>query len=312
MRVYDIGNDFKEVSSDWKPGRNYYWIICDAQEIEILVNKIELEPETLEECRNINQSPKISFYGSYLFVVFNILEFIKDEIISKELNIYLGNDYIITIYKGEAEIIEALLNDIWEAKNCFILRENPRPCILFYYILDRIIVRNYNIISELEAEADQIEIDILKRPSEEHAHRLINLRRQVFKIRKFLNPLRYIGDSLTINDNGIIEESYLKYFESLNKKIDKLMQAQEILVQDLALVREAFESEIGNKTNGLMKIFTTVTVIFLPLELITGLFGMSFTHMPFKDERYGFYAILIFIMITVLYLARVFKKNKWL
>ncbi|MDP4088417.1 MAG: magnesium transporter CorA family protein [Bacillota bacterium] len=312
MKVYDIGNGFKETSSRWEPGENYYWIICDAAEIKNLLNKLVLDPETLEECMNINQSPKISFYDSYVFVVFNLLEYMKDEIISRELNIYLGRDYIITIYKGEAEIIDALLKDIRELRNCFILRENPRPCILFYYILDRIIVRNYNVISMLEAEADQIEIDILKRPSEEHAHRLITLRRQVFKVRKFLNPLRYIGDSLTINDNGIIEEVNLKYFESLNRKIDKLMKAQEILVQDLALVREAFESEIANKTNGLMKIFTTVAVIFLPLELITGLFGMSFSHMPFKDEIYGFYAILIFMLITVIYLARIFKRNKWL
>lgn len=312
MRVYDIGNGFKEVSSEWNPGTNYYWIICDAVEIDNLTGVLPLDPETVEECRNINQSSKINFYDSYIFVVFNILKFIKDEIISKELDIYLGKDYIITIYKGDAEIIEELVKDIKEWKNCFMLKENPRPCILFYYILDRIIVRNYNIISQLEADADQIEIDILRKPSEEHAHRLISLRRQVFKIRKFLNPLRYIGDSLIINDNSMIEDANIKYFISLNKKIEKLMQAQEILVQDLALVREAFESEIANKTNGLMKIFTTVTVIFLPLELITGLFGMSFSYMPFREEKYGFYTILAFIIITVLYLARVFKKNKWL
>ena len=312
MRVYDIVNGFKDVTLNWDLGTNYYWVVCEAEDIDNLAKRISLDCETIEECRNINQSAKINIYEDYLFIVFNILEFRKDEIISRELNIYLGKDYIITIYKGESEILRDLLKDIKELKDCFLLRESPRPCILLYYILDRIIVRNYNIISDLEAQADNIEINILRTPGEEHGRKLINLRRQVYKIRKFLNPLRYIGDSLTISDNRFIDANYIKYFESINRKIEKLMQAQEILVQDLALVREAYESEISNKTNGLMKIFTIVAAVFLPIELLTGLFGMSFSYMPFKDEAYGFYFVIILMSIIVFCLISLFKRNKWL
>ncbi|WP_163191740.1 magnesium transporter CorA family protein [Clostridium thermarum] len=312
MKVYDISNDFKEVSPHWKPGTNYYWIVCDARDIDYLAKKIPLDNETLEECKNKNQSAKICVYESYLFIIFNILELNNDEIISRELNIYLGKDYIITIYKDQSPILENLLQDINQGKDCFILKESPRPCILLYYILDRIIVRNYNIISDLEAEADDIEIKILKSPNEEHARRLINLRRQVYKIRKFLNPLRYIGDSLNIIDYRFIEAEYLKYFESINKKIDKLMQAQDMLVQDLALVREAYESEISNKTNEIMKVFTIVAAVFLPIEIITGLFGMSFNHIPLKNEVYGFYFIVAVMVPLVLFLISVFKNKKWL
>jgi magnesium transporter len=312
MRVYDILNGFKEVSLHWKPGTNYYWIVCDARDIDNLTKKIPLDTETLEECKNINQSAKINVYESYLFIVFNILEFNSEEIISRELNIYLGKDYIITIYKDQSPILEDLLKDINNGKDCFILKESPRPCVLLYYLLDRIIVRNYNIISDLEAEADNIEIKILKSPDDEHARRLINLRRQVYKIRKFLNPLRYIGDSLTINDNRFIEHEYIRYFESINKKIEKLMQAQDILVQDLALVREAYESEISNKTNELMKIFTIVAAVFLPIEIITGLFSMGFSNMPFINETYGFYFVVAVMVALVTCLISVFKQNKWL
>lgn len=312
MKVYDIVNGFKEVSVHWKPGTNYYWIVCDARDIDELTKVIPLDAETIDECRNINQSAKINIYDSYLFIVFNILEFRRDDVISRELNIYLGKDYIITIFKDESQILEDLLQDIKEMKNCFLLKESPRPCILLYYILDRIIVRNYNIISDLEAEADNIEINILRTPGEEYGRQLINLRRQVYKVRKFLNPLRYIGDSLTISDNRFIESEYIKYFESINNKIEKLMQAQEILVQDLALVREAYESEISNKTNELMKIFTIVAVVFLPIEIITGLFSMAFNHIPFKDKVYGFYLVVIFMITSVLCLISVFKRKKWL
>jgi magnesium transporter len=312
MEIYEISNSLKDVNYEWTIGRNYYWIICNAKEIDELSKKITLDEESIEECLNLKQSAKINFFDTYLFIVFNILEYLEEDIISKELNIYLGKDFIITIYKENSDIINQLVKDIKDSKNCFILKDIPRPCILLYYILDRIIVRNYNIISDLEAKADKIEISILRSPQESHAKELITLRRQVYKIRKFMNPLRYIGDSLVINDNSIIEKENVKYFESLNIKMGKMMQAQENLVQDLALVREAFESEIANKTNELTKVFTLIAAIFLPLNLITGIFGMSIEFIPFKHSLFGCYIILSIMLIIVVFLLFIFKKNKWL
>lgn len=312
MRVFDIVNKFNLVEKDWKLGSNYYWVIADAVEIDELLKKISLDEESIEECRNLRQSAKISFFKEYLFIVFNILETGSNGIFSKELNIFLGKDYIITIFKEKSEIIEELLRDIKSERNCFLLYEFPHPCILLYYILDRIIVRNYNIISDLAAQADKVEISILKKPEQIKAHELISLRRQVYKTRKFLNPLRYIGDSLIINDNNVIAGEYLKYFDSINNKIDKLMFAMENLVQDLALAREAFESETANRTNELMKVFTLVAAIFLPLDLISSIFGMSFEYMPLKGHIYGYYLVVITMLIIAACLIHLFQKNKWL
>lgn len=310
MNVYDISNGFKEVSGDWKIGRNYYWIAGKPEDLENI--DLDIDEDSMKECKNLDQSPKISFFDGYIFMVFNILEYEKDEVISKELNIFLGKDYIITIYKDKCNILDELLKDIRGNKNCLILKEQCKPCIVLYYVLDRIVIRNYNVISELESEADSIEIDILKNPNHYQAHKLITLRRQVYNIKKYLNPLRYIGDSLILNENNIIEDENIKYFKNLNNKISKLMLALENLVQDLALVREAFESEIGNRTNELMKVFTLVASIFLPLELLTGIFGMSFEFMPLKNRWYGVYIIFIIMAIIALYLIRLFKKNRWL
>jgi magnesium transporter len=167
-------------------------------------------------------------------------------------------------------------------------------------------------MADLEAKADKIEISILKNPMHEHVDQLIYLRRQVYKIRKYLNPLRYVGDSLVSNDNSIIEKDDIKYFKNINEKINKLILSLESLVQDLALVREAFESEIANKTNDIMKIFTIITSIFLPLNLLTSMYGMNFENMPLTSFKYGYYYIVIIMVIICLILIYLFKKKKWI
>lgn len=305
-------NCFEDATEKWKTGKSNYWILINSEEIDNIKDVLDLDEESIIECRNIRQISRINFYDQYIFLVCNVLYYDSKDVKSHELNIFLSKDYILTIYKDNLDILTNLIKDISELKNCLILKERPEPSILLYYILDRIIIRNYDVISKLEALADKIEINILKNPEHEQIDELIHLRRQVFKIRKYLNPLRYIGDSILSNENCIIEKESLKSFKGLNNKIDKLMLALESLVQDLALVREAFESEIANKTNELMKVFTLIATIFLPLNLITSMYGMNFKMIPLNNCEYGYYFIVISMIIISLALIFLFKRKKWL
>ncbi|MDP4177473.1 MAG: magnesium transporter CorA family protein [Bacillota bacterium] len=312
MRVLDITNNFKDVTNNFEIGKSSYWILAEVDEINKIKEFLLLDNESINECIDSNQPSKISFFDGYIFIVFNILHYKDNEVVSDELNIFLSKDYIITIYKQKLDILEDLIKDIGDSKNCFILKDKPYTHILLYYILDRIIVRNYDVISSLEVQIDKVEIRILKSPRSEQIGSLIHLRRQVYEIRKYLNPLRYIGDSLSSNDNFVIDPKDIRYFINIENKINKLMLSLESLVQDLALVREAFEAEISNKTNELIKVFTLIATIFLPLNLISSLQGMNVRHVPFAGVDFGYYHILVIMLLIALLLIMIFKKHKWL
>lgn len=313
MQVLDILDDFKETDDEWRVGKSNYWILINKNEIDEIKKKIVLDEESVNLVSNLgSNSSKIIFFDGYMFLSFNILGYKNSIVKSRNLHMYVSRDYIITICDEDISIIKDFIQDINEMKNCFMLKNNPTPAMVLYYILDRIIVKNYNIIAKIEAKADEIELAILKNPSHEQADSLIHLRRQLYKLRKYLNPLRYVGDSLASNDNSIIEEKDIEHFKNINVKINKLMSTLESLVQDLALVREAFESEIANKTNDLMKIFTIITSIFLPLNLLTSMHGMNFEKMPFSKSAYGYYYIVLIMIVISGILIYVFKRKRWL
>ncbi|CAB1245407.1 magnesium transporter CorA family protein [Clostridium sp. MT-14] len=312
MKVLDIDNGFQEITESFDFVNGHYWILLHVDEVEKLNDFISVDEETVDECRSFSQASKISFFNGYIFIIFNVLNYIERIVVSRELNVFLSRNYIITVYKDKIDILENLIKDINSWKNCFVLKDNPRVCILLYCILDRIVMKNYDIISELEVEADKIEINILKNPRQDQIDNLITLRRQVYKIRKYLSPLIYIGDSLTINDNLVIEKESIKYFIGLSKKIEKLMISLESLVQDLALVREAFESEIANKTNELMKIFTVIATIFLPLNLISSIYGTNLKGVPFMEVENGCHYVIIMMTFIAIILICIFKRKRWL
>lgn len=312
MIIIDILNNFKDVTLEFQLGSSQFWIILSQQELSRICKIIKLDTEVIEDCKNNDICPKISFFKDYIFLIAGVLNYKEGNVSREELDLILSKDYIITVSNENNSLIPELIKDMIESKNCHMLKENPKPYMVFYYILDRIIINNYSVISSIEAAADRIEINILKNPEHRQLEKLINIRRQVFKIKKCLNPLRYIGDSLLGNDNMVIEKEGMEHFIHLNNRISKLMLSLDNLVQDLALVREAFESEIANKTNELMKVFTMIATVFLPLDLITGLLSMNVKHVPLVELEYGYYYILAIMAAIAIMLWIVFKAKKWL
>ena len=307
MVIFNIDDGFK-IENNWKKNTFKCWIVAESAEIKNI--PYSFSTECIKECLDYNQQQRIDYYNNYIFILIGILEQQNKQIKSKEMNIFLGKDFIITVYKSPIKILEELIRDIKEDKNCHLLKEIREPSIILYYILDRIIVKNYNIISELETRGDKIELDILKEPHKEQLNALLFIRRETYKLRKLLKPLRYIGDVILLNENGVISEEAIIFFRAISKKLEKLMISLDNLSQELALVIEAYESEIANKTNELMKVFTIITAIFLPLELITAIFSMNFSYMPFKEYVAGFYAIILLLTCVTIILLVIFKHKR--
>lgn len=307
MVIFNIEKNFK-IEDNWTKGDFNAWIVVEGEEIKLL--KSLFNDECIEECIDYKQSQRIDYYNEYIFLLINALEQEEGQIISKEIDIFLGKNFIVTVHKNHLKVLDELIEDIKGEKNCHLLKDIRKPSIILYYILDKIIIKNYNIISDLEGQGDKIELEILKEPKSKQLNRLLFIRRESYKIRKLLKPLRYIGDTLLLNENGVFTEECIVYFRNINRKLEKLMMTLDNLSQELAMVREAYESEIANKTNELMKVFTIITAIFLPLELITAIFSMSFDYIPFKECIYGFYGMLTILSIVAFSLLIIFKNKK--
>ena len=80
----------------------------------------------------------------------------------------------------------------------------------------------------------------------------------------------------------------------------------------VAQLREAYQSQLAIQQNDLMRVFTIVTVLFLPLTLITGWFGMNFVNMPELQSEWGYPVIIAASILLVAGLLWFFRHKKWL
>jgi magnesium transporter len=107
-------------------------------------------------------------------------------------------------------------------------------------------------------------------------------------------------DNLVARSRDVIE-----HIERVVHHVRKLEQSAETAVQ----IHFGAQS---NRTNSIMRTLTAVTAVFLPLNLITGFFGMNFEFMPFIHTQAGFWWALAVMVTVAITLVIVFWRKRYL
>jgi magnesium transporter len=64
--------------------------------------------------------------------------------------------------------------------------------------------------------------------------------------------------------------------------------------------------------NEVMKALTIITTIFMPLTVITGIYGMNFKYMPELESKYGYFIVLGVMVLVAGGLFIYFRRKKWI
>ncbi len=138
---------------------------------------------------------------------------------------------------------------------------------------------------------------------------ILSLRRRLLVIRNYYEQLLDLFDAMLENESDLFAAKQLYHFRTVRDKIARLSANAQLLRDSLVQVREAYMAALDYNANRIMKVFTVVTTVFLPLTLIVGWYGMNFKYMPELSSRYG-YPVVILLSILVVVLSLLFFKKK--
>ncbi|MFG6384585.1 MAG: hypothetical protein K1V96_10065 [Lachnospiraceae bacterium] len=112
------------------------------------------------------------------------------------------------------------------------------------------------------------------------------------------------------NKEQILTEESACYFRVYENKLKRMTEEIQFLYEELVHIREALDAALSYEQNRIMKVFTTVTTIFMPLTLIAGWYGMNFIWMPELHWRYGYVFVAILSVLVIMICIWFFKKKK--
>jgi len=280
------------------------------EEYNILTEKYDLHPAAVKDCLSPNHLPKYERIGDIAFLITRIYD-LKSEIgadtiqqLTNKVALFLSVDYLITIHRKNEPFIDKI-KEKWRNPEKFT---HESPSRLLNQLLNKIIHTYDGALEKSTERLDRIEKIIFKDSKDPKLIRemyIIKRRASVFKRMIFLtkNTMEEYARFSDVQDpftQDLIDTVDLLHFEA-----DELHEnVQNLLNLHLSLA--------SHRTNEVMGVLTIVSMLFLPLTFIVGLYGMNFAYMPELQYRYSYF-IVIGIMLMMFFGSLIwFKKRGWL
>ena len=274
---------------------------------QFLKSQFKLNDLVLKDSIRERHPPKFEAFDDNVFVLLRSIELSKadDNIIFSQVSLFLGERFIITRHLSDVGVLDNLWDSCSQNKQLADTSVRKLLYRLFRGIADQYVE---NIIS-IEGRLESIEDALDKDEKDTYLSELISYNT---KLRKFVRNLEYMEQ---VSKKGMkyftADEKYVHEFTDVYEQVERahsLAKMYQALCTDLM---NAYISVTSHRVNKVVKILTIVTVLFVPLGFIAGLYGMNFEYMPELKHHYGYFYVIGFMFFIEVMLIILLKKLKW-
>lgn len=268
----------------------------------------------IEDCLSEHERPKVEEYESYLFLVFHIPYRARKtgRIVKEEVNIFLGQDFFVTLHRGKIPILDRLWNDLEESKDLreeylqhgtgFFLYELMRHFFEDVFPLVDSIRKELRRMEEVLFESDE-EVDLLRD--------IMNVKRNIISMRSILLPQRTLIATLEHKNKKFVPEELALYFDDILDAIERQWALLDTAKEMIDALQDTHESWLSHKTNAVIQVLTIFSVVMLPLTFITGLYGMN-VELPYGNHPMAFFIVTGLMSTLLVAMLWFFNKKHWL
>ena len=289
-------------------------------EYSLLDEVFGFHPLAIEDTMVYSQWPKIESYNhigdackhGYFYMVIHgpDLEQFKENLKTKELDMFVSQGYLITIHEEPIRSIEVL--QARAKADSRVVLDNGIDMLL-HSILDHLVDGYLPILDYFQDVLDELEEKATSEATQELLIEIAATKRNLLNLRRIIGPQREVLAQLTRGEVPFIRETTRVYLRDV---LDHLVRAVETieLYRDLVMgCRDIYMSSINNHLNQIMKTLTIISVIALPMTVVTSFFGMNFVESaPGMYGRVGL-VILFTVMLGVpVTLLVMFWRRRWL
>lgn len=296
------------------PTQPLQWLnVYGLHEPEVMAEvgrRFSLHPLVLEDILNTDQRPKLDEYGDYLFMVTRFFDYDAKtmDVTSEQVSIVIGRQFVLTFQEKPT----GNFNPVRDR-----LRQDRGPIrragadYLAYALLDTVVDRYFAVLEGLGERVEELEEELMKKPSSMALGTLHHLRREATTLRRAVWPLREVINGLA-RSNHFFGPEVQPYLRDIYDHTVHVIESLEAIRDLIAGLLEIYLSTVSNRVNREVRVLTVIALIFMPSSLLAGIFGMNFRTMPLLDNPDGFSMIIGLMLGVAATLALVFWRRKWL
>jgi magnesium transporter len=281
---------------------------------------LDINQLVLEDIVNTHQRPKFDEYDNYVFGTSRIIYFNHDnDLVNCQFSGLVKDNIIISFEESYMDYFEPVKVRLQAGKG---LIRTAGPAYIFYALTDTILDNYLVVLSQIGDRIDTTEDKLYQSPDKSIMFDAQLLKRTLIVIRRSCWPERDKINDMIRSDSPLITKDVKIYLRDAYDHCIQAMDMVESYKEVTSSIIDLYLSMVSNRMNEIMKVLTIISVIFIPLTFIAGIYGMNFSrqddhghlipdNMPELFVHHGYiYALAGMIAIGGIQLF-VFWKKGW-
>ncbi|MFI5254568.1 MAG: magnesium transporter CorA family protein [Candidatus Limnocylindrales bacterium] len=286
------------------------WVdIVDADQplINDLATVFAIHPLVAEDIHERNQRAKVELTGSLLHIVMFALLY-DGGLDSVEVDLVLGRRFLLSAHEQSWD--PHALPQMRRGAEVFLAEGTD---YLLWAVVDGLVDGYFPVFDKLGDAIDDLQDDVIRRPTTWVVERLFAVRRDLLLIRHAVSPQREIFNQLTNRDQPLVAPERILYFRDVYDHLIRLTDELDSYRELVSTTLDAYLSTVNNNLSDVMKRLTSVTVILAGIGAVAGIFGMSEAALAFQQgEGSGFWIVALVCVIAAGLAAAFFRRIGWL
>ncbi|HXT71907.1 MAG TPA: magnesium/cobalt transporter CorA [Vicinamibacterales bacterium] len=283
----------------------------DEVERKLLTETFHFHELAVEDAIQETHHPKIEQYGGMLYLILHGIVAGKKNhgFVTNDVDFFLGRNYLVTVHfhpsrsiVGEREVLK---------RHGALLGEGS--CSLLHRLVDRMVDHYNPEVDALEDRLEALEQVVFSNAKKNPLRKILGLKADIASLRRVTLPQRDAVMRLSRREFSEIPEQLAYRFRDVYDHLVRLADEAVFLQDRVTGLLDAYLSTQSNRLNQVMKVLTVIATIFMPLTVLTGMYGMNveLPHLPGGGPT-QFWWVLGIMLVTSGVMLWFFRRNDWL
>jgi magnesium transporter len=305
----------EQVDPAWlTPGSGVvFWVDFEdptPEESAILNDVFHFHELAIEDALSELQLPKAESYDGYLYLVVHGIDFegVRQHFATHEVDFFLGSNYLVSLHDSAGRTTPAV-RDIC-LRNSRVLAEGS--VALLHRLIDAMVDHYRPEVDKLEAKLDALETEVLTAEQGNLVRQILSVKRDIASLRRVASPQRDILGRLARREFPIINTEMAYRFRDVYDHVVRVTEEALMFQDRVTGILEAHLTTVSNRLNEVMKVLTIISTIFMPLTVLTSMYGMNLVlpHLPGSDAAQFWWVLGIMLGISAVMLW-FFRRRGW-
>lgn len=314
-----VPNSIRETTYKDNSKEVKFLVVSDPNEdlLENINEKYNFHHLAIEDCLSEFQRSKIEPYDDYIHIILQFPYYKDNVVIPAEVNFFVSEHYLVLVHWNTLPHLNSFINSLID--NEFFKKEcmEKGTGFLLYKIIDMLVLKCFPLLDKIEKMVRKIENKIFDEKVQDDRNtvrEIAKVRRDIMSFNRVIKP-----QIAVINTLERLKKKYLNHQDEdlelyFGDIVDHVTKQWEMITDQNDLIvnlNSTNESLISVRANSIIKTLTIISVIMLPLTLISGIYGMNI-RLPIADYKHAFEMVVIFMLVTATSMILVFKSKKWI